>query len=119
MKWTLLALGVIGFLAAQTPPAGKELFEKRCGGCHAVDRDKEGPRLGGVFGRRAGAVESFEYSSALKKSGVTWDADTLNKWLTDTDSLVPNNEMTFRVEKAEERQAIIGYLRTLSSKSKP
>jgi cytochrome c len=113
MKWALLAF--IGLLAAQTPPSGKALLEKRCGGCHAIDRDKEGPRLGGVFGRRAGTVASFEYSSALKNSNLTWNADTLEKWLTNTESVVPNNEMTFRVEKAEERRAIIEFLRTLPS----
>src|ERR1700677_4040975 len=48
---------------AQTPAkSGKELFEKRCGGCHALDRDKEGPRLGGVYGRTAASVSTFLYS---------------------------------------------------------
>ena len=114
MKWAWLAV-FIAFLAAQTPQAGKEIFDKRCGGCHAADRDKEGPRLGGVFGRRAGSVASFEYSTALKNSKITWDAATLDRWLTDTESVAPNNEMAFRVEKSEERKAIIEYLRTLRS----
>jgi cytochrome c len=119
MKWALLPF--IALLAAytQTPPAGKATFEKRCGGCHALDRDKEGPRLGGVFGRRAGAVAGFEYSAALKNAKLTWDAVTLDKWLTDTESLAPNNEMAFRVEKAEERRDIIEYMRTLPSNSTP
>ena len=51
---------------AQSPADGKALFEKRCGGCHALDRDKEGPRLGGVYGRTAGTVASFQYSDALR-----------------------------------------------------
>jgi len=90
---------------------GKALFEKRCGGCHALDRDKEGPRLGGVYGRTAGSLDSFEYPVALKKSNVKWVEDTLDKWLTDTEKLVPNNDMTFHVEKAEERREIIAYLK--------
>jgi cytochrome c len=49
---------------------GKALFEKRCGGCQSLDRDKEGPRLGGVYGRKAGAIDSFQYSDALKNSKV-------------------------------------------------
>ncbi len=60
---------------------GKELFEKRCGGCHALDRDKEGPRLGGVYGREAASIPSFEYSAALKKSKLKWTEETLDKWL--------------------------------------
>ncbi len=91
---------------------GKELFAKRCGGCHALDRDKEGPRLGGVHGRKAGSIASFEYSAALKKSGITWTDDNLNAWLTDTEKLVPGNEMTFRVVSAEERRAIIDFLKS-------
>jgi cytochrome c len=96
---------------AQAQPDGKALFEKRCGGCHALDRDKEGPRLRGVYGRAAGAIESFQYSEALKKSGLKWTDENLDKWLSDTDKLVPDNDMTFHVEKADERNEIIAYLK--------
>lgn len=56
-------------------------------------------------------MTSFQYSDALKKSGIVWTEETLEQWLTDTDKLVPNNDMTFHVEKAEERRAIITYLK--------
>lgn len=101
---------------AQSRGSEKELFDKRCGGCHALDRDKEGPQLHGVFGRKAGSVPSFQYSDALKKSEIVWTEETLDRWLTDTDKLVPNNDMTFHVEKAEERRAIITYLKHNSGK---
>ena len=100
----------------QAQADAKALFEKRCGGCHALDRDKEGPRLGGVYGRTAGSVDSFQYSDALKKSRVKWTEMTLDKWLTDTEKLVPNNDMTFHVEKADERTEIIAYLKQNSGK---
>jgi cytochrome c len=96
---------------AQAQTGGKALFEKRCSGCHALDRDKEGPRLGGVYGRTAGTVESFQYSGALKKSGIKWTEENLGKWLTDTEKLVPNNDMAFHVEKPDERMEIIAYLK--------
>ena len=96
---------------AQTTDAGKIVFEKRCGGCHALDRDKEGPRLRGVYGRVAGSVDSFQYSDALKKSKITWREESLDRWLTDTEKLVPGNDMTFHVEKADERAEIIDYLK--------
>ena len=113
MKALTIAMAVwIAVVAAQTPAGGgKELFEKRCGGCHALDRDKEGPRLGGVRGRRAGSVPSFEYSAALKKSEIQWTAGNLDKWLSDTESVVPGNDMAFRVVSPAERRAIIEYLK--------
>lgn len=101
---------------AQTAANGKGLFEKRCGGCHALDRDKEGPRLRGVYGRVAGAVGSFQYSDALKKSKITWTEERLDKWLTDTEKLVPDNDMSFHVESADERGEIIAFLKQSSDK---
>ena len=109
--FVLLVVGSSVFAAGQSTGGGKELFEKRCGGCHALDRDKEGPRLRGVYGRVAGSVDSFQYSDAVKKSKITWTDDTLDQWLTDTEKLVPGNEMTFHVEKAAERTDIIAYLK--------
>jgi cytochrome c len=99
--------------AAQTPDSskGKELFAKRCSGCHALDRDKEGPRLQAVYGRVAGSVGTFEYSAALKKSGIKWQEDTLDQWLSDTEKLVPGNDMAFRVANPEERREIIAFLK--------
>lgn len=94
---------------------GKELFQKRCTGCHALDADHEGPRLKGVVGRAAGTVKTFRYSTALQGAKFTWDETKLDKWLTDTESVVPDNDMSFRVPKAEERAAIIAYLKSLSS----
>jgi cytochrome c len=108
---TLLDVG-----RAQSPASEKELFEKRCGGCHALDRDKEGPQLHGVYGRKAASVESFRYSDALKKSNIVWTDETLERWLADTEKLVPNNDMTFHVEKPDERRAIIAYLKHASGK---
>jgi cytochrome c len=101
---------------AQSPASEKELFDKRCGGCHSLERDKEGPQLHGVYGRKAGSLESFQYSDALKKSKIVWTEETLERWLTDTDKLVPDNDMTFHVEKPEERRAIIAYLKRDSGK---
>jgi cytochrome c len=107
----------VALLAAQTPSGGgKDLFDKRCGGCHALDRDKEGPRLAGVYGRLAAAVPSFEYSDALRKSKLTWTAEKLDQWLTDTEKLVPGNDMTFHVAKADERRDIIAFLKQQSQK---
>jgi cytochrome c len=90
---------------------GRLFFEKRCTGCHSLDADKEGPRLRGVYGRKAGSVPGFAYSDALRSAGFTWDADSLDRWLTSTESVVPGNNMDFSVPKSEERAAIIQFLR--------
>jgi cytochrome c len=114
--FVLLVVGSSRSAAGQSTGSDKETFEKRCGGCHALERDKEGPRLRGVYGRVAGSVDSFQYSEALKKSKITWTDETLEQWLTDTEKLVPGNDMTFHVEKAAERAEIIAYLRENSGK---
>ena len=101
---------------APSASRGKETFEKRCGGCHALDRDKEGPRLRGVYGRPTGSVSSFNYSTALKSAHFSWDAESLDKWLTDPDKVVPDTDMAFHVDKADERRDIIAYLKDLSGK---
>jgi cytochrome c len=93
---------------------GKQLFEKRCTGCHSLDQDKEGPRLRNVYGRTAGSISTFKYSDALKSAHVTWDDASLNKWLTDTESLIPDNDMSFHVPKADERADIIRFLKVSS-----
>ena len=122
---SIVALGVLALVALWTvQPSqaagqggqdGKSLFEKRCSGCHALDADHEGPRLRGVFGRPAGKVTTFKYSEALQRATVTWDEAELDKWLTDTESVAPDNDMGFRVPKPEERAAIISYLKSLSN----
>jgi cytochrome c len=95
--------------------AGKQLFQKRCAGCHAFDRNKEGPNLAGVYGRQVGTAPGFNYSPAIKSAHFVWDEQRLEKWLTDTQSVIEENNMDFHVPKAEERAAIIGYLKSLSS----
>jgi cytochrome c len=90
---------------------GKAVFEKRCTGCHALDADREGPRLKGVFGRRAGSVPGFNYSAGLKNYGVTWNDATLERWLSDPDMVVKDNNMSIGVPKAEERRDLIVYLK--------
>jgi cytochrome c len=108
--------GVIGLtLRAGGPDAsvGKEVFAKRCSGCHATDSDKEGPRLRGVVGRKAGTVAGFQYSDSLRGSGIVWDENLLTKWLENPQALVKDNDMEFRVTNADERASVVAYLKSL------
>jgi cytochrome c len=112
----LLLAGLSLTSSGQERSDGRALFLKRCGGCHALDRDKEGPRLGGVYGRKAASIDSFQYSDALRASKIVWSDDTLDRWLTDTEKVVPGNDMTFHVEKPNERRDIIAFLKQNSGK---
>ena len=96
------------------PTRGQKVFENRCIGCHSLDKDKEGPRLRGVLGKKAGSVSTFQYSDAMKNSDITWNSGSLDQWLADPEKIIPNSDMVFRVPKARERADVIAYLQQLS-----
>jgi cytochrome c len=91
---------------------GKALYQG-CQACHSIDDNDLGPRHRGVVGRRAGSVEDYSYSAALKNSGLTWDEATLDRWLTDSSALVPGTKMFFKIDNAQARADIIAYLKEL------
>jgi cytochrome c len=95
---------------------GKEAFERRCTGCHSLDQNREGPRLRSVFGRTAGSVSDFDYSSAIKNSQIIWNERSLESWLTDPDILVPGNNMDFHVANPQERRDLVRFLKESSDK---
>jgi cytochrome c len=103
-----------GSAAGADAGTGKDVFERRCSGCHAADTSKEGPLLRGVVGRKAGTVSGFQYSDALRASGVTWNEGLLMKWLENPDAMVKGTDMEFKVSKAEEREAVVAYLKSLT-----
>jgi cytochrome c len=111
----LTPLGAVdpGPVPSGDPERGRALFGRRCSGCHTPDSDREGPHLRGVYGRRAGSLPGFQYSSAVKKSGVIWKNATLDTWLRDSDSMMPGSAMEFSVPKPQERADLIAFLRTL------
>jgi cytochrome c len=111
----LFGVGMVAW-TADDARRGEQFFHQMCTGCHALDAEKEGPRLRGVFGRAAGSVAGFPYSDGLKKARVVWDEATLDKWLTDPSSIAADNDMAFRLENAGQRADIIAYLKTLKGK---
>ncbi|HTP85454.1 MAG TPA: c-type cytochrome [Bryobacteraceae bacterium] len=114
----LAVFGLAGaaVLSADSVPRGQEIFETKCSKCHALDKDEEGPRLRGVFGRPAASVPSFQYSDALKNSKFTWNETLLNTWLTDPDKMVPDTDMSFHLDSASDRKAVIDYLKSLAGR---
>lgn len=102
--------------AAGDPEAGHKVFQQTCSLCHSNVKGvvKIGPPLYGVFGRKAASYPGFNYSDALKASGKTWDAATLEQWEAGARKLVPGTKMTFPGLKEPQQIAdVIAYLQTL------
>lgn len=102
--------------AAGDPAKGEAIY-KRCGGCHSIDRNRVGPKHLGLFGRKAGSVEGFNYSQAMRDSGIVWDETTLDKFLENPRGMVPGTKMTYAgVKDAQERADLIAYLKQATAK---
>lgn len=110
---TLQSLNVSAAIA-QDGAAGQNLFRQRCGACHQIDttRNGIGPHLQGVVGRIAGALAGANFSPALKASSITWTPETLDAYLADPTGIVRGTRMTQRFGNAEERRAIIEFLKS-------
>jgi cytochrome c len=105
--------------ATQTAPSNDDLelaFNGHCRECHSFVKDDNrlGPNLFGVVGRKAGTVPNFAYSESVKGSGITWDEPTLDKWITNPNTLIPGNNMGAifgGVADPTERKKIISFLK--------
>ncbi|HXX65628.1 MAG TPA: PQQ-dependent sugar dehydrogenase [Polyangiaceae bacterium] len=96
--------------------AGAGLFAQRCAVCHSISAaGGQGPSLRGVVGRIAGTGRGFGYSRALRSSGIVWDTQTLDRFLTSPPALVPGTTMPIAVPAGSERQELIAYLATLTA----
>ena len=88
----------------------------QCAVCHKVEpgRNGIGPSLAGVFAARAGHVGDFAYSAAMRRSGLTWDAATLDRYLEAPLEVVPGTKMSYAgLKDPARRAAVIAYLETL------
>jgi len=101
---------------AQDAVAGQKVFHQVCAICHDVaqGRNRIGPSLFDIVGRKTGQVAGFHYSAANKKAELTWDAATLDKYLTNPRAVVPGTTMTYAgLKDAHKRADLIAYLGTL------
>jgi len=94
------------------PVHGKVLYQV-CMGCHSLDEDDVGPRHRGVVGRVAGTVPGYAYSPALRNSHIVWSPETLDRWLTNPQGLVPGAKMFFAMPSPQDRADVIAYLTEL------
>jgi cytochrome c len=93
--------------------AGEKAFNK-CKSCHTVEAGKNrvGPSLHGVVGRKAGMVDGFSYSTTMKNSDIVWNDENISKYLADPKGFIPGNKMAFAgIKDGQERQNIIAYLK--------
>jgi cytochrome c len=96
--------------AVGDPRAGEVVYE-RCAACHSLAYDRAGPRHCGLVGRRAGSVAGFDYSEAMKRSGLVWNASTLDRFLADPARAVPGTSMGYDgVKDRKERADLVAYL---------
>jgi cytochrome c len=100
--------------AAGDAAAGETKF-RVCKVCHQVGENAKnfvGPELNGVVGRKAGTVAGYNYSDANKNSGLTWDEDTLTKYLRSPRAVAPGTKMAFPgLPNDDDIANIIAYLK--------
>ena len=104
---------------AQDVDAGKSSFNK-CLACHAVGegaKNKVGPVLNGLDGRKSGSVEGYSYSDANKNSGITWGKETFLEYIKDPKGKIPGTKMIFAgIKNEKERGDLCAYLKQFDAK---
>jgi len=107
-----LLIGLPTAAMAADAEAGKVVFHK-CQVCHQLGKNAVGPNLVGVVGRKAGTASNYNYSQAVKNSGITWDDANLNEWLQGPSKKIPGTKMIFSGLKDDtDRANVIEFLKS-------
>lgn len=114
---TLMAgLSSAPLLAAGDAEAGGKLFSKTCGGCHSIGTNARGgfgPELNGIIGRPAGTTTDYQYSDAMKNSGVVWTREKLAAYIEAPKKVVSGTRMIFwGISDPEKIENLLAYLET-------
>ena len=95
---------------AGDPERGRAVYD-RCLACHALERNRTGPKHCGLLGRRAGSLPGFEYSEAMRGAGIVWTAETLDRFLRAPLEMLPETTMTYDgIADPQERADLIAFL---------
>jgi cytochrome c len=115
--------GPIAPLLAKADVAEGKKFAHKCESCHTLDKggkNKIGPNLWGVIGRKHASHEGYSYSAAMKALSGSWDYASLNKFLYNPRGDISGTKMTFAgIKNDQERADVVAYLRTLSDNPVP
>lgn len=125
VKTTLAVLAMTSWVGLASNAAlsadlknGEKVF-KKCRACHVVDKEKNkvGPHLVGLFGRKSGTVEKFKYSRAMKEAEIEWSVETLSEYLRKPKKFVPGTKMVFAgLRKEAQITDLIAYLQKVTKK---
>ena len=123
-KWGVIVLLAVGMCwnagnayAADKPVVtdvvqGKKVFKKKCKICHSFTKNKLGPALGTVFDQKAGSVEKYKYSKAMKNSEVIWNTCNLDDFLANPKKYIKGTKMVFKgLKKQSDREVVIEFLK--------
>jgi cytochrome c len=108
-----VTLQLAGVARADGDAARGEARFQDCAPCHKLEAgaNNVGPSLHGIFTRKAGELGDFRYSPAIKRSGIVWTPETLDKFVADPQALVPANRMPYAgMASADDRADLIAYL---------
>ena len=120
MRFALTLCAAAGMAAAMTTcsaafaagdAAHGEVLYQGCQDCHSIEDNGVGPRHKGVFGRVAGTQPGYSYTNALKQSGVVWNEETLDKWLTNPQGFIPGVRMFYHLGNPQDRADVIEFLK--------
>jgi cytochrome c len=118
-KPTVLSLSILtvvfiidaaAIVSAKSDPS---IFKRYCSVCHSVEegKNKFGPSLANIVGRHSASIDNFGYSEPMKRLGVIWTLENLDRYLTSPAEMVPGTQMAFPgVKNRDERKALIDYL---------
>jgi cytochrome c len=109
----LLTLLAAGAARADGDAARGQAKFGDCAACHKLEAgaNNVGPSLHGIFTRKAGEIADFRYSPAMKRSGITWTPETLDKFISDPQAMVSGNRMPYAgLASASDRADLIAYL---------
>jgi cytochrome c len=99
--------------------AGGKLFKRMCSGCHQIGESARaffGPQLNGIVGRLAGTTTDYQYSDAMKTSGVVWTREKLAAYIEDPKAVVPGTRMIFwGISDQEKIDDLLAYLQTFQA----
>jgi len=118
MKLLLAAGGILAAMTqaalSQDPTAGENSF-KKCLPCHAVGegaKNKIGPLLNGLDGRKSGTIEGFSYTDANKNSGIVWNEESFKEYIRDPRAKIPGTKMVFPgIKNEKEASDLWAYLK--------